>query len=60
MLAVGSTLMVFPAAEVVPIAKSAGAPVVIINADETGFDHIADVLIRAHIGEVLPRICGAD
>jgi len=56
MLTVGSTLVVYPIAEVVPIAKERGARVVILNADETGFDGIADVVVRAQIGEALPRI----
>jgi NAD-dependent deacetylase len=60
LLAVGSTLVVYPVAEVVPIAKSAGAKVIIVNAAETGFDYLADVLIRESIADVLPRICGWD
>lgn len=60
MLAVGSTLAVYPIAEVVPLAKAAGAAVVIVNGDETGMDHLADALVRGRIGEVLPRIVGLD
>jgi NAD-dependent deacetylase len=56
MLTVGSTLVVYPIAEVVPIAKQCGASVVILNAEETGFDDIADVVVRAQIAEALPRI----
>jgi NAD-dependent deacetylase len=60
MLAVGSTLAVYPAAAVVPAAKQAGAAVVIVNAEPTEMDHLADVVVRAGIAEVLPRIVGAD
>jgi NAD-dependent deacetylase len=59
LLAVGSTLSVFPAANVVPIAARSGAPVVIVNLEPTEMDAIAEVLVRASISEVLPAICGA-
>jgi NAD-dependent deacetylase len=58
LLAVGSTLQVFPAANVVPIAARAGAPVVIVNAEPTGMDHLARVVVSGSISEVLPAICG--
>ncbi len=38
LLAVGSTLQVYPVAGAVPIAKQAGARIVIMNAQETQFD----------------------
>jgi NAD-dependent deacetylase len=60
LLAVGSTLQVYPVAGAVPRAKSAGARVVIINAEPTGFDEIADAVIQQRIGDVLPAICAAD
>jgi NAD-dependent deacetylase len=43
-----------------PKALDAGARVVIINAEATQFDGVADAVVRLPIGEVLPRICGAD
>jgi len=55
-VAVGSTLQVYPVAGAVPRAKSAGARVVIINAEPTGFDEIADAVIHQRIGDVLPRV----
>ena len=58
MLAVGSTLSVFPAANVVPIAARAGAPVVIVNLEPTEMDPLAEVVVRGSISEVLPAICG--
>jgi NAD-dependent deacetylase len=58
LLAIGSTLQVYPVAGAVPDAKAAGARVVIVNAEPTQFDDIADVVIRQAIGEVLPAICG--
>ncbi|HEY1282043.1 MAG TPA: Sir2 family NAD-dependent protein deacetylase [Acidimicrobiales bacterium] len=56
LLAVGSTLQVYPAASVVPTAKAAGARVVIVNAEPTPFDPIADAVLRGSISEVLPAI----
>jgi len=58
MLAVGSTLSVFPAAEVVPLARMSGALVVIINGSETAMDHLADAVLRGQIGDLLPRVVG--
>jgi NAD-dependent deacetylase len=57
LLALGSTLQVYPVAGVVPAAKQFDAKVVIINAQPTQFDDIADAVISAPIGDVLPAIC---
>jgi NAD-dependent deacetylase len=56
LLAVGSTLGVYPAAGVVPIAKRSGARIVIINAEPTEMDDIADAVLRGSIAEVLPAV----
>ena len=50
LLAVGSTLSVFPAANCVPVARDAGATVVILNAQPTAMDRLADVLLTGQIG----------
>ena len=55
-ISVGTSLQVYPIAGAVPAAKRAGARVVIVNAQPTPFDGIADAVLRAPIGEVLPRI----
>jgi NAD-dependent deacetylase len=60
LLAIGTSLQVYPIASVVPAAKSAGARVVILNAEPTPFDDIASAVLRAPIGEVLPVLCQAD
>ena len=59
LLAVGSSLQVYPVAGAVPLAKSAGARLVIVNAEPTPFDDIADAVLRDPIGAVLPSICSA-
>lgn len=56
LLAVGSTLQVFPAAQAVPLAKSAGARVVIVNAEPTQFDDIADSVLSGSISAILPLL----
>lgn len=58
MLAVGSTLSVYPAAALVPSAKRHGASVVIVNGEPTGYDPIADAVIRSPISEALPLVVG--
>jgi len=58
MLAVGTTLQVYPVAGMLPLARQAGARVVILNDQPTPFDAIADALLRGAIGELLPAICG--
>jgi len=57
LLAVGTSLQVYPIAAAVPNARSAGAQIVIVNAEPTPFDDMADVTIRDPIGEVLPALC---
>ena len=58
LLAVGSTLSVFPAANCVPRAKAAGATVLIVNGDETAMDRYADWLLTGQIGDILPALVG--
>jgi NAD-dependent deacetylase len=57
-MAVGSTLGVYPAAQVVPIAKGSGAAVVIVNGSPTEMDDLADVLVMGSISLVLPPMVG--
>jgi NAD-dependent deacetylase len=57
LLAIGTSLQVYPVAGLLPVAKAAGARVVIVNGEPTPFDEQVDAVIRAPIGEVLPQIC---
>jgi len=57
MLAIGTTLQVYPAAGMVPVAREAGARIVIINDQPTPMDPLADVVLRGSIGELLPPLC---
>ncbi len=56
LLAVGTSLGVHPAAGLVPLAREAGADVVIVNAQPTPYDHLAASVIRASISKVLPEL----
>jgi len=57
LLAVGTSLQVYPIAGAVPFAKAVGARVVIVNAEPTPFDELADAVLRQPIGEILPALC---
>lgn len=59
MLTVGTKLSVYPVAGVVPTAKEAGARVVILNAEPTDMDRLADAVLRGQISALLPRLVGA-
>ncbi len=52
-LAVGSSLVVWPAAGFPLMAKRKGARLAIINREATEFDEIADLVVREDIGTVL-------
>ncbi len=58
-LVVGSSLVVFPAAEVPLVAVRAGARMIVINAEPTPVDRLAEVVIQGRAGEVLPEILRA-
>ena len=53
LLAIGSTLGVYPIAGVVPLPKKSGARVVILNGEPTEMDGVADAVIHAGISETL-------
>jgi len=57
LLAVGTSLQVYPVAGAVPAAKAVGARVVIVNAEPTALDELADALLPGSISAILPRIC---
>jgi NAD-dependent deacetylase len=59
MLAIGSSLVVTPAADLPRLAKQTGARLVIINREPTPLDDLADAVLRGSICEVLTAIGGA-
>ena len=56
LVAVGTTLGVYPVANMVPRARAAGGRVVIVNAEATKMDHLADVVVRGNASDVLPAL----
>jgi NAD-dependent deacetylase len=56
MIAIGTTLSVYPIAGVVPVAKRTGARVVILNAEPTAMDELGDAVLQGGISEILPRM----
>jgi NAD-dependent deacetylase len=55
-LAVGTSLQVWPAAGLVDIAVGSGARLVVVNAEPTPYDELADLVVREPIGTALPRL----
>ena len=58
-LALGTSLGVYPAAALPELALAAGARLVIVNAQETPFDRVAEAVVRDPLGEVLPELVDA-
>jgi NAD-dependent deacetylase len=56
LLAVGTSLTVYPAAGLVDLAAESGARVVVVNAEPTPYDGIAHLVVRQPIGTALPRL----
>ena len=58
LLAVGSSLVVYPAAGFPIMARRGGAGLVILNREPTDLDAIADLVINAEIGDTLGTVVG--
>ena len=59
-LAIGSSLVVYPAAGFPIMAKRGGANLVIINRDPTELDQLADLVLNVEIGPVLGALAGIE
>ncbi|MFN0119113.1 MAG: SIR2 family NAD-dependent protein deacylase [Blastocatellia bacterium] len=57
-LAIGSSLVVYPAASLPEIARRNGAKLIIINRTATPLDDYADLVIHEEIGIALPQLTG--
>ena len=55
-LAVGTSLQVWPAAGLADLAVRSGARLVVVNAEPTPYDDVADLVVREPIGTALPRL----
>ena len=59
-IALGSSLVVYPAAAFPGIAKNNGAKLVIVNRDPTDYDRMADLVLNREIGPTLGVASGVD
>jgi len=59
-VAIGSSLVVYPAAGFPNLAKRNGARLVILNRDETPLDEMADLVLHSEIGPTLSTVVGLD
>jgi NAD-dependent deacetylase len=59
LLAVGSSLQVYPAAGLCDVAQDAGARLVVVNAEPTPYDEQAEAVLDDPIDEILPRLLSA-
>jgi NAD-dependent deacetylase len=59
-IAVGSSLVVYPAAAFPSLAKENGAGLAIVNRDPTHLDVVADVVVNRAIGAALGAVVGID
>ncbi len=55
-LVLGSSLVVYPAAQMPQIAKRNGAVLVIVNIDPTPLDEMADLVINESASKVLSKL----
>jgi NAD-dependent deacetylase len=55
-LAVGTSLQVWPVAGLADLAVRSGARLVVVNAEPTPYDDVADLVVREPIGTALPRL----
>ncbi len=58
LLAVGTSLSVYPVAGMVEIAARAGRAVIIVNAQPTAMDDLATVIVAGSVSDVLPKLLG--
>jgi NAD-dependent deacetylase len=59
MLAVGTSLEVYPAASLPEIAKKNGAKIISIDSERTSWEDLCDYSVNGPAGEILPRIVQA-
>ena len=56
LLAIGSSLSVYPVAGLLPLARECGAKIIIVNAVATSMDSLAHMVLLDRISDVLPRL----
>ncbi len=58
LLVIGTSAIVYPAAGLIGLAKSAGARIIVVNPQRTEAGRIADVEVLGPAGEVVPELLG--
>ena len=56
LLAIGTSAVVYPAAGLIPLAKSQGVKVIEVNPEPTAFSESVDRSLRGKAGEILPEL----
>lgn len=56
LLVVGTSAVVYPAASLIPLARTAGARVIEVNPEVTAFSSLVDSSLRGTAGEILPQL----
>ncbi len=56
MLVAGSSLEVMPAADLPFLARRRGSKIIIVNLGPTTADHLAEVVLRGDVAQILPRL----
>lgn len=59
-IAIGSSLVVYPAASFPAVAKQSGSRLVILNREPTDLDYLADLVLNLEIGPTLGSVTGID
>jgi NAD-dependent deacetylase len=59
-IAIGSSLVVYPAAGFPAVAKQNGSRLVILNRDPTDLDYLADLVLNLEIGPTLGEVTGVE
>jgi len=58
-LVVGTSALVYPAAGLAPLARSAGAKVIEVNLEPTPMSGLVDCPLTGRSGEILPELVNA-
>ena len=56
LLVVGTSAVVYPAAGLVPLARSAGARIIEVNIEETAMSGVVDCMLTGRAGDILPQL----
>ena len=57
LIAIGTSLKVYPVKNMIPRARAAGATVIILNGEPTAMDHLANHVLVGSVSEIMPGLC---